>query len=286
MQELFIVGAPRSGTTWMQILLGAHPKISTSRETHLFDRYIVPILEIRKNELSSEDQDGLKSIFSNKEYNFFLKMVIREVMNRIAARKPGASIVLEKTPGHIRHHKVIRRFLPRAKFLYLARDPRAVAASMLAARKESWGQWAPANAQAAARQWRVAATAASRGLVQYGDDYRWVRFEDLVNAPQETLSGIWRWLDIEDRRLDLAEFSVEALNRARGTGEAWSPAFEPRKNFFREGKTDGWKSELSRDDIATVEATCGELMAAFGYALSSLSEDNAAPTDEQGMPPT
>src|SRR5689334_13433315 len=32
----FVVGAPRSGTTWLQQLLYAHPLVATGGETHLF----------------------------------------------------------------------------------------------------------------------------------------------------------------------------------------------------------------------------------------------------------
>ncbi len=34
---VFLVGAPRSGTTWLQHLLGAHPRIATRQETDLLN---------------------------------------------------------------------------------------------------------------------------------------------------------------------------------------------------------------------------------------------------------
>jgi hypothetical protein len=38
-QFLFIIGAPRSGTTWLQAMLGAHPSICTTGELKLFDLF-------------------------------------------------------------------------------------------------------------------------------------------------------------------------------------------------------------------------------------------------------
>lgn len=41
---VFLVGSPRSGTTWVQRLLASHPQIQTGQESHLFAAYIGPQL--------------------------------------------------------------------------------------------------------------------------------------------------------------------------------------------------------------------------------------------------
>ena len=38
-QIVFLVGGPRSGTTWLQLLLSRSPRIATANETHLFTGY-------------------------------------------------------------------------------------------------------------------------------------------------------------------------------------------------------------------------------------------------------
>ena len=45
-QFVFIIGAPRSGTTWLQTMLAAHPSVCTSVELTLFDKYITSWIEI------------------------------------------------------------------------------------------------------------------------------------------------------------------------------------------------------------------------------------------------
>ena len=40
---VLLVGAPRSGTTWLQTMLGAHPDVVTPQETDLFSRYLAPL---------------------------------------------------------------------------------------------------------------------------------------------------------------------------------------------------------------------------------------------------
>jgi hypothetical protein len=44
-QFVFIIGAPRSGTTWLQALVGSHPSVCTSVEMTLFDCYLGPWLK-------------------------------------------------------------------------------------------------------------------------------------------------------------------------------------------------------------------------------------------------
>jgi hypothetical protein len=40
---VFVVGSPRSGTTWLQLLLAQHPAVATHQETHLFHNYLGPL---------------------------------------------------------------------------------------------------------------------------------------------------------------------------------------------------------------------------------------------------
>ena len=51
---VFIVGAPRSGTTWLQRLLATHPRIRTGQESKLFRWYIAPQLRMWAMETTRE----------------------------------------------------------------------------------------------------------------------------------------------------------------------------------------------------------------------------------------
>src|SRR5438876_565526 len=37
---VFVVGAPRSGTTWLQTMLAAHPEVASPQETYIFSAYV------------------------------------------------------------------------------------------------------------------------------------------------------------------------------------------------------------------------------------------------------
>lgn len=44
-QLTFLVGAPRSGTTWIQLLLSRSPLVAAAQETDLFNIYLRPIVD-------------------------------------------------------------------------------------------------------------------------------------------------------------------------------------------------------------------------------------------------
>src|SRR5258708_16130926 len=51
---VFVVGCPRSGTTWVQRLLATHPRIRTGQESDVFDQYIGPQLRAWEQELKPQ----------------------------------------------------------------------------------------------------------------------------------------------------------------------------------------------------------------------------------------
>ncbi|MEI9986698.1 MAG: sulfotransferase [Aliidongia sp.] len=138
MKTVFLVGCPRSGTTWLQIILGSHPGIATVRETHLFDRYLADIYARYESEAQKIGKDGLRILLGEDKLDRLCRNFADGVLAEIAATKPGCSVVLEKTASQIWSTQLMRRLYPEAYFLHIVRDPRAVAASMLAYARESW----------------------------------------------------------------------------------------------------------------------------------------------------
>src|SRR6185437_13587512 len=93
---VFVVGCPRSGTTWVQRLLATHPCVRTGQESDLFDIYVGPQLRAWQLELT--------------EY------LLRLLAPMIAELKPG-ELFVEKTPSHILYLPEIHKLLPAARFV-------------------------------------------------------------------------------------------------------------------------------------------------------------------------
>lgn len=209
---------------------------------------------------------GLHHLVSEDQYFSFVRDFASQVLSVIAARKPGASVILEKTPHNALVWRDIARVFPEAMFLHIVRDPRAVVASLCAARRE-WarGSWIPKTITRKCELWRKHVTSATQAKAT--GRYHEVRYEDLREPA--TLRGIFSFFGI-DRTDGECESIIEnyAIDKLRGEDAAspWPLSSEPRA-FFRRGEVDGWRRELSPGVIATIEASLGQLMAAHGYEV-------------------
>ncbi|HEY2596345.1 MAG TPA: sulfotransferase, partial [Chloroflexota bacterium] len=69
---VFVVGCPRSGTTWVQRLLASHSCIRTGQESDLFDMYVGPLLHTWQQELRVDSSGrggvGLACYFTDAEF--------------------------------------------------------------------------------------------------------------------------------------------------------------------------------------------------------------------------
>jgi hypothetical protein len=266
MKRLFIVGCPRSGTTWLQIVLGAHPAIATVRETHLFDRYLDDLYRRYDAEANKVGKDGLRVLLDEAGFDAACRLFADAVLDAIAATKPGAAIVLEKTASQIWSIELMQRLYPDAIFIHVLRDPRAVVASMLAYARESWANEPGLDAQGAAEVWRDSVGYGS-GALPAGRTLE-LRYEALLAAPDVALAPVWQALDVPPIPYDAGRFSIDGVKQRAGDGAPREPGWENRSNFFRRGTEDGWRGDLDATQIAIVEAVCGPLMAELGYAAA------------------
>ena len=261
---VFLVGAPRSGTTWLQIMLSRHPDVSTCQETHLFSSFLAALQAHWRSYEKSRRGVGLQAAISRDRFIELQRHFAVSVLDSIGTTET----ILEKTPAHITVIDDIREVLPGARFIHIVRDPRSVAASLAAAGKD-WGRnWASTNAVRNARRWVANVTA---GL-QLRDDDPWVyhelRYEDLLEEPARHLAQVLAWMGIdpsEDFCAKVAEESRIENIRQSGAQNAWDLTKEPQ-GFFRKGRADGWKEDLSGRDVAAVESVAGPLMEQLGYS--------------------
>jgi hypothetical protein len=264
---VFLVGAPRSGTTWLQLMLSRSKSIATVNETHLFAVYMRSLLEGNERFQGNPRAIGLGPLLSEAEYRDIIRKFASTVLARILASKPDADVILEKTPSHVKCWRHILDLYPEAKFLHLVRDPRAVVASLKAARK-SWGKsWVSSRLIDNCAVWSASVTE-GRAIGHATKNYLEVRYEDLKEEGVRTLLSIFKWLDLPSSSSEclklLADTSIEKLQSANLTNAPWDIASEPQ-GFYREGATASWHKVLSQFETFLVEAQVRELMTALGY---------------------
>lgn len=274
-RTLFVVGCPRSGTTWIQLLLAQHAAVATAPETQIFAYYLDQFRRQWKHEHEGpgkrhQGKAGLSRLLSEEEFRELCRHCAQEVLDKIARRHPDPQMVVEKSPRHALEAEWIASLFPEALFLHVVRDPRDTAASLLAAGR-SWGGWAPRNPIDAARMWK-AHVAGARRMATLGGRYREVRFESLRSDAAGELHRIFEWLGLRADRTE-CERAVEAcrLERLREDADPDRlplPGTRSPRGFFRRGEVGSWRAELSRGQVRVIERLCGDLMDTLGYSRS------------------
>ncbi len=269
-QFVFIIGAPRSGTTWLQAMLAAHPSIcSTVDELKLFDFFTVPLEENWRNLLSLQKEtrrgrNGLAALWTDNEFYDFLKEFTGRVYTQVLATKPDATVLLDKTPGYSHHVEHIERLIPDAKFIHILRDGRDVAVSLMAA-AQGWGRsWAPKEVEASAVTWKSFVIACQKAR-QYGERYCEIRYEKLLADGIPELRRVFEFMKVtvDDETLTAIynEHTFENMKQS-GTG---ANNFALPANFFRNGKAGDWRRSLGPEQRYIFHQAAGDILCALGY---------------------
>lgn len=258
---LFIVGSPRSGTTWLQRLLAAHPQIKTGQESRLFEyvgsqfgRWETDI----RSATTTRGGTGLACYMSEEEFVAIQKKYLALLLAPMLRELSPGQIFLEKTPAHALFVPAIARLLPAAKVIHLVRDPREVAASMIAA-SAGWGRdWAPRRGSQAVRQWWHHVSSAEQAASQLAAGcFLRVHYEELHRETAQTLGEIAQFLKISWSAADLAEAigknNAEEMRRGGGTpiplrGElarTGTGAVKEPTGFVRRAQSGSWREDLS-----------------------------------------
>eukprot|EP00731_Ephydatia_muelleri_P036107 Em0201g15a len=123
---VFVGGCPRSGTTLARAMLDAHPDIRCGEETRVLPRILAIASKMSQSTL---EQKRLESGGVSEE---LLDRAIAAFMGEIIVGHGVPSKYLcNKDPLLLQHMKHIARMFPKAKFLLMIRDGRAVAHSIV-----------------------------------------------------------------------------------------------------------------------------------------------------------
>ncbi|MEX0426795.1 sulfotransferase [Nocardioides sp. DS6] len=258
---LFIVGAPRSGTTLMKTALRGFDGV-----------YLLPeefqILGLFLRAAAHEDPRSLvrrieESAFGSHMKDRGLWPDPELLASAIRGTNPGAafeSVVLsfaekegrlrplfwgDKTPENIFELDLISATWPDARVINIVRDPRDTALSMNRAWGRSWLR--------SAVIWRDAAAAAATFALTHPDRFTEVRYEDLTARPEETLGRVASWLGVK--------FDTGALGVIQ-TGERWGRAATSRGVRQTES---AWRTAVDPRHLRKIEAICYYQMQACGY---------------------
>ncbi|MBI1737099.1 MAG: sulfotransferase [Candidatus Rokubacteria bacterium] len=247
-RPVFVVGCPRSGTRLLATILGAHSRGIAVPDS----RFITEALAAVADPASSRarvladprlgtfgiDVDAVRRDLATADGSHadLWRLLVRRYAE--ATGCPAARVWIDPTPVHARHATMLVDLFPRARFVHLVRDGRAVAASVMPL---SWG---PNTAMRAARWWSEH-LAFGLGLELWGGPrVMRVRYEDALANPHRTIPAVSAFAGLEYEPAMLA--GATAPQRDRG---------------------DAWEERLSARDVEIFESAAGDLLRYLGYPM-------------------
>ncbi|KAL1490256.1 hypothetical protein ABEB36_012982 [Hypothenemus hampei] len=191
MPLIFIGGVPRSGTTLMRAMLDAHPDVRCGQETRVIPR----LLQLRFHWLKSEkesmrlEQAGITQEVLNSAIAAF-------TMEIIAKHGEPAPRLCNKDPLLIKMGSYVIDLFPNAKFIFMVRDGRATAHSIIT-RKVTITGFDLSSYRQCLKKWNSAVEAMNNQCREMGKTKCLrVPYEQLVLHPKEWMEKVLKFLDI------------------------------------------------------------------------------------------
>lgn len=278
-QIFFVGGTEKSGTSWLQQLLDAHPEVVCAGEAHFaeslypamketLEAHNARMLDAKENPLLSEIGKP-HPVYEFPELQYVLVSAIAALLLK-CARGRAARAIGERSPKNVRAFTGLVELFPQAKCIHIVRDPRDVGISCwyharrnVAPDTRSSMLSKPEFVRQHIELWNQVVG----GGVGFGEEnpgaYKELRYEDLVDRTAPVLSELFHFLGVDDR-IEVAErcaarASFETLSGGRRPGQ------ENPDSFFRKGVAGDWKNHLDAETNAYVITKCGALMKRFGY---------------------
>lgn len=222
---VFIGGAPRSGTTLMQRIMGGHSSVYAGPE---FDFIPAHITGLRDQMIKSIRSGRISEIVDEPVLDqAFRAMICTVFEDRLA--KSGKTFFSEKTPANALAFKEIGEFFPDARFVMMVRDPRDIANSMKSVRNKflKQGQRPPRFLRSVAASVEEINKYYETGLAaaQTDDRIMIVYYEDLVDDPEKVVRQVCAHVELAyEPQMVHIEQQKNSLDAPEGDGAWYSKA--------------------------------------------------------------
>lgn len=257
-EQLFILGAPRSGTTFLSSLL-ANTRYGVPVETQVVTKYYKKLANYGDLSGYAEFSALMRSIMRERAImQWKLDINIQEfyagiqddvsypsILNKLfSIRRDEISKFAwgDKTPHYLGDVDIIDSVFPNAKYIYIVRDGRDVALSLL--QKE----WGPNNIYACAKYWSwLNRESNTIKKLRQNNQLYFIKYEDLLDNVEVSVKTLYSFLNEEVDDLTIRQLTSNTIVNNKQK----------------------WKSMLTERQIAVFESVAGETLRKFDYSLST-----------------
>lgn len=246
-EPVFLVGAERSGTTLLRLMLDYHPQIAWCNE---FEYSIDLVSDEGKLPEMDRYYEWLEThrIFLASGFEIDRSLNYPQLINSfLCQRRDRASKALIGATVH-RHFNRLLHIWPDARFIHILRDARDVARSNI-------GMGWAGNVWTGVERWLEAEELWAR-LKQIIPENRRTEltYENLISEPVKVLTQLCEFMGVPYDEVMLSYAEASTYER-------------PDQKYIAQ-----WKRKMSEYEIRLVESKVGKMLEERGYKLSGLPE--------------
>lgn len=256
-EPVFIIGAARSGTTWVFDILKSHPLVANVFESWLFTP---------NNGLGSlftpahwpGKHSGLGRLLKREELLVHVRETAEDIMGH--AIRPEHRYLVEKSPSHLFAMPFIDEIFPAARYIHVLRDGRDVSVSVRAATNswiQAWMESFGKSIRASARAWKHAVRRARHDGERMGGRFFEIRYEEIHRDPFPAYRKIFDFCEIP-----YDESILQSVHDATNFEKNYKPN---EKGFRRGGRIGDWRTHFSLKDAVMFNLEAGQMLIDLGY---------------------
>ncbi|WP_320044056.1 sulfotransferase domain-containing protein [uncultured Desulfobacter sp.] len=272
----FITGVPKSGTTWMQLLLNTHQNIFC-RPEDTFSELLNGLQSFLKGYNNLLDKTNKKTA-QQKEIFYYnqddvlncFKFLVTQALSK--PQTSGQPVIAAGTKDNaiINQAGLYKKLFPEAKFICIVRNPKDIAVSSwfhnlrveTNFHERSGGDLA-AWAQTIATNWNTCILNLSHEFKGADNQLIWVRYEDLLLDAIPTMASVFTFIGVPTDRAEVEK--VIDQNRFNKLAQGREAGNEDRTSFFRKGVSGDYKNHLTPEIWKEVTRDAHEVMRELRY---------------------